>query len=512
MKKIGFLNILILFALNSSNFQVVGQTQNKFITDSLDNYIGNAMKVWDIPGVSVAIVKNDTVVYAKSFGVNDLHRQTKTDNTTLFPIWSMGKSFTAFSLALLEDRKQLDLEDKVKKYDPKFKMESLAHEKEMNLMDLLSHRMGIETFQGDFLWSESSLVNEQLIQKWSKFTPKYPIRSGFQYSNFGYMIAANVVENVSKTKWQSYINDEILKPLGMQNTFVYIDDLKQKQNIANGHIKMNGKVMPLMGQNNIKIEAFGGMYSSIDDMILWIKLHLNKGNIGKANVFNERIFNRVHKPQNIIGKMYLPDGSSPNVNYALGWEVRDYMQREVISHGGAYTGFSSMMGFVPQEKLGFVVLTNSDSHELGEALKWQIIDAYLNRNYINYAQNMYNYTKMGEEWEAKNQAIMQDSVALKLPTSVPLKAFEGNYESAVYGKIQVIVQDANTLKLTFEHHPQLTAILKHIGNNRFWCEYSQTMFGKVIVPFMVQNASVIGFELAVHPYVEFTTYSFRKQK
>ncbi|SFF57758.1 CubicO group peptidase, beta-lactamase class C family [Thermoflexibacter ruber] len=512
MKQKLLIFILISLTLNLHSLQVFAQTKNSFVADSLDTYITKAMKLWNIPSVAVAIVKDDTVVYLKSFGISDLSTQSKADNTTLFPIWSMGKSFTAFSLALLEEGNRVKLEDKVKKHYPQFKMNNSSYENEMNLIDILSHRMGVETFQGDFLWSESSLNNEKLLQKWSKFSPKHPIRSGFQYSNFGYLIAGEVISNVSKQNWQSFMTNEILKPLSMSNTVLLVNELKKKQNVAKGHIKVNGTIVPIVEGESMKIEPFGGMYSTIDDMIIWIKLHLNKGKIGTTKIFNESIFERVHKPQNIVGKMYLPDGSSPNVNYALGWEVRDYQHREVITHGGAYTGFSSMMGFVPQEKLGFVILTNSDAHELGEALKWQIIDAYLNRNYTNYAQNMYNYTKAGEEWEAKNLSKMQDSVALNLPTILPLNDFVGTYGSDTYGEIQVEIDTPNSLKLKFEHHPQLVATLKYIGNNRFWCEYSQTMFGKVIIPFEIKNNKVIGFELSVHPYVEFTSYLFKRRR
>lgn len=117
-----FVSLLISSALTLCNLQVFAQSKNSFIADSLDNYIANAMKLWNIPGVAVAIVKDDVVVYSKSFGVSDLSTQSKVDNTTLFPVWSMGKSFTAFSLALLEERNRIKLEDKVKKYYPQFKM------------------------------------------------------------------------------------------------------------------------------------------------------------------------------------------------------------------------------------------------------------------------------------------------------------------------------------------------------------------------------------------------------
>lgn len=503
------LTIVIFITLNTNGWC---QNNNSFIKDSLDAYVNKAMELWDIPGVAITIIKNDSILYSKGFGVIKKNTQTKVNSSTLFPIWSMGKSFTAFSLALLEDRNQLKLEDKVKNHFRAFKMKNKDYENEMNCIDLLAHRMGIETFQGDFLWSESTLSNEQLLSKWSNFNPKYPIRSGFQYSNFGYLIAAEVIENRGKKKWQSFISDEILKKLQMDQSILFVDDLKKNRNIAIGHTKINNIINPLQQGEGIKIEAFGGMYANVEEMIQWIRLHLNKGIINNKRIFNEQLFDRVHKPYNTIGKMFLPDGTSPNVNYGLGWEIRDYNNREIITHGGSYTGFVSMMGFVPSDKLGFVILTNSDAHELCEALKWQIINAYSNKPFFNYMTEMFNYTKAGDEQLKIELKKINDSINLKLPTSIPLKNFEGTYYNEIYGKILVKVDLLNNLLLQFEHHPNLTATLKHISDNRFFCEYSQAMFGNVEIPFIIKNKKVEGFELSVHTYVEFTRYSFTKLK
>jgi CubicO group peptidase (beta-lactamase class C family) len=504
------LRLLTVLFIGFFASNVSGQTRNSFVRDSLDGYILKAMELWDIPGLAVAIVKNDTVVYSKGFGVTSLSSQQSVDSSTLFPIWSMGKSFTAFSLALLENRKQLALEDKVTKHYKAFHIASEVHEREMNIVDLLSHRIGIETFQGDFLWSESSLNTDHLLEKWSQFRPVYPIRSGFQYSNFGYLIAGKIIEQVSTKNWQTYLKEEVLDPLEMKDCRLFIQEVLKEQNVARGHSKVDGKVIEIAKGESMLIEPFGGMYANVEDISTWLRLHLNKGMLGSERLFDEAIFRKTLKPENIIGKMYLPDGSSPNVTYALGWEVRDYQNREVITHGGAYNGFLAMMGFVPQENLGFVILTNSDANELGEALKWQIIDSYTQRSFTNYAEKMYDYTKSGEIWEAQENQKLRDSVALNLPTSIPLRHFEGDYVSEIYGKIQITQEGTNTLKLIFEHHPNLTATLNHIGNNRFYCKYSQPMFGKGIFPFEVVDGKIKGFELSVHPFVEFTTYSFKK--
>lgn len=505
------LGMLIVF-LFLAHHKMLAQNKNTFIQDSLDHYINNAMKIWNIPGVAIAIIKNDSIVYSKGFGFIEVDKRNKVNTSTLFPIWSMGKSFTAFSLALLEDRNHLKLDDKISDHFQTFKMNNKNYENEMNITDLLSHRMGIETFQGDFLWSETSLSTEQLLEKWSNFSPTYPIRSGFQYSNYGYLIAGQVIESVSKKKWQKFLTDEVLKPLQMNQSILFVDELNLKKNIAKGHVKVDHKITPLAKGESIKIEPFGGMYTSVDEMIVWIQLHLNKGIINNKSIFAERIFDRVHKPYNIVGKMYLPDGSSPNVNYGLGWEIREYHGKEIVTHGGAYNGFLSMMGFVPNEKLGFVILTNSDAHELTEALKWQIIDAYFNRKYVNHAVAMFNYSNAADVRRSNWLTKISDSLAENRVRKIPLKKFEGMYQNNIYGSIKVKQIDAHTLELKFEHHPKLTATLKHLGDNRFFCEYSQAMFGKVIIPFLEKNNEVDGFELTMDSFVEFTPYYFTKLK
>lgn len=500
--------LLILWIYTDVN----AQNKNSFVQDSLDQYINDAMTKWNIPGLAVAITKDDRLVYSKGFGIANVDIGNKVDENTLFPIWSMGKSFTAFSLALLEQRNQLHLDDLVKHHYQNFKMDSKDYENELTLIDVLAHRMGVETFQGDFLWSESPLTTAQLLDKWAHFKPRYPMRSGFQYSNYGYLIAGQVLESVGKKTWQTFLTDEILKPLGMNRSTLLEEDLKTNNNVSSGHTKIQGTIKTIGAMQGLRIEPFGGMYSSIHEMIVWIQLHLNKGIINGKRIFAESIFDRVHQSYNSIGKMYLPDGSNPLVNYELGWEVRDYYGKKVITHGGSYHGFLTMMGFVPQEKLGFVILTNSDAHELTESLKWQIVDAYRNQAFKNHVQPLVEYTQREEIRREQWLQVMLDSVAQKIKPTIPLKRFEGSYQNKIYGIVQVKLVGDDTLELKFEHHPLLTASLKHIGDNRFFCEYSNSMFGKVVIPFEEKNNTIISFELSVDPLVEFTTYQFLKCK
>lgn len=508
IQKIGTILICIFSIVNPS--ELYSQKRNPFIQDSLDNYIINSMKLWEIPGVAVSIIKNDSVIYCKGFGVNDVKEKKAVDTKTNFRIWSMGKSFTAFSLALLENRKKIELDKPVKNYLHSFKMANKLFEDEINSIDLLSHRIGIETFQGDFLWSESNLSDKELLNKWSNIKPTYPFRSGFQYSNYGYLIAGELISKLSNKNWKNFINDELFVPLGMENSF-FDSNQTTNTNLSIGHTKVNGKIERLDYSNNSKSHAFGGVFSNVEDLSKWIKLFLNKGVHNNKQIFDYQIIKRVTKSQNIIGKGHLPDGTSPNMNYALGWEVRDYNNREVITHGGAYSGYLSMMGYVPKENLGFVILTNSDSNELVESLKWQIIDAFTGRKFNNYSIIIDNYNK--ERDKKKEENIEKKEIergSNNLDTEL-LKNIIGTYENDVYGKITIGYSESNGLNMLFENHPNLSAKLDYLGNQKFKCKYSLPLFGEVTLSFNIIENRKISFDLYVDPFVEFTHYRFTKK-
>ena len=478
----------------------------------IDTVVQQAMREWKIPGVAIGIVHKDSVVYAKGFGVSDLVSKKAVNKNTAFPIWSMGKSFTAFSLALLEQQNKIHLDTPILSYGSDQFKQLWRNQPRLNTIDLLSHRTGLETFQGDFLWSESNLSAKQLAAKWQSLHPVYPIRSGFHYSNLAYLMAGELIQQVSTLSWQQYLEHHVFSVLGLKHITTNSKKIQQLANRASGHTVVQDSLIQVQVAKQPRIEAFGGMYADIQSMIDWLRLHINKGRFNGRQVFPTEVIDRVLRAQNSIGEMYLPDGTHPKTDYALGWESRNYHGKQVFSHGGAYAGFLSMMGFVPELQLGFVVLTNSDAHELGEALRWQIIDAAMGRPFVNYAVNIQQYLAAGAAAAEKEKRLINDTVAMHLPTSVPIKNFVGEYRNPVYGKVWIKQMGTSGLTMRFQQHPQLKASVYHLGANRFYTEYNQTVFGTAILPFTLAGDSVHSFKLFVNPSVEFTEYTFRKTK
>src|SRR5678816_236263 len=207
MKKIKFL--LLLFA----NIQLHAQDVPGFIKDSLDIYVERALKDWKIPGVSVCIVKDGKVVVMKGYGVKEVGSTDKVDDNTLFMIGSNTKAFTATALAMLDAEKKMSLDDKVQKWLPDFKLSDPWVAKETTIRDLLCHRLGFETFQGDFMYFDSDLSLEEVREKFAKVKPLYSFRSRWGYTNAAFMTAGEIIPKVTGKTWAQFVHDSIFVPV-----------------------------------------------------------------------------------------------------------------------------------------------------------------------------------------------------------------------------------------------------------------------------------------------------------
>jgi CubicO group peptidase (beta-lactamase class C family) len=168
-----------------------------FIRDSLDNYIKRGMELWQIPGLSIAIVKDGKVILSKGYGVTEKDRSSKVDENTLFIIASNTKLFTGTALAKLDHEKKLSLNDRVTKYFPWFKLYDSASTRLANIRDMLCHRIGLKTFQGDFTFWDSNLAKDSIIWKMRYLKPSGEFRQDYGYCNSAFLVAGRVLEKVT---------------------------------------------------------------------------------------------------------------------------------------------------------------------------------------------------------------------------------------------------------------------------------------------------------------------------
>ncbi|MCJ7554287.1 MAG: beta-lactamase family protein [Ignavibacteriaceae bacterium] len=506
MKK--FYIIFLLLLLSSVN--VFAQETPSFITDSLDIYVERALEQWQIPGAAVLVVKDGKVVIVKGYGVKELGSNDKIDENTLFMIGSNTKAFTGTALALLEHEKKLKLEDKVIKYLSDFKMKDEWVTNELNLIDIISHRMGMETFQGDFMYWTSDLTSDEVLEKFGKLTPLYNFRTKYGYTNAGYAIAGKVIEKISGLKWEDYLKERLFLPLKMNSTTALSTDYFESENIAKPHTYVEGKMSLIPFQNIDNLAPCGSIGSSVNEISHWIIAQLDSGRYDGENVIPYNVIERTRYPQTIVRRSRHPFNQSNFTLYGLGWSLEDYEGKEIVSHTGGVNGFVTSVTLVPSENLGIVVLTNNDQNAFFQMLKWEIIDAYLGLPYRNYNDFVFQRAIKQKEQTDNQVLALKDSANMNIKPEFDLYEVAGRYINDIYGYADLI-QKENYLELILQHHSRMKGKLEYIGNNRFLCTYSDPAYGIRVFPFEIENGKVKAFDLYVDNFIEFLPYKFVKE-
>lgn len=509
MKKI-FLTVLGFLGFLSLSFSQDAATPS-FIKDSLDIYVNRALADWKIPGVAVCIVKNGKVVLMKGYGVKEMGTTDQVDENTLFMIGSNSKAFTATALAMLDADKKLSLDDKVQKWLPDFKLYDPWVAKEATVRDLLCHRLGFETFQGDFMYFDSDLTTAEVREKMAKLKPMYSFRSKWGYTNAAFMTAGEIIPKVTGKTWAAFITDSIFKPLGMKSSLALSKDIKTAINKCAAHTVVMNELRKIPYGNIDNLAPAGSISSSASDMSKWVIAQLANGKLEGKEIIPADAIAQTRTPHSILGNGGHMFNKAHFALYGLGWFLEEYAGRKIVSHTGGVNGFVTSVCLVPEEKLGIIVLTNTDANSFYEALRNEIEDAYLGLPYRNYSKIYLNYQWADEEEKIKQWREIKDSVATNPKTALPLTAYAGDYVHDVYGKMNIKIEN-NKLIMRFEHHKGRYGTLEPLGGNRFFCTYSDPLYGMKKLEFTVAANKVKSLTVKVADFVEFTPYEFLKIK
>lgn len=480
-----------------------------FITDSLDTYISRALVNWNIPGVAVAIVKDNQVVMAKGYGVTETGGKQPVDASTLFMIASNVKAFTGTAMAMLEHDSLCSLSDKVTKWLPEFSLYDPGTTRQATLKDLLAHNLGYSTFQADWLCFYSTLTREDLFDAYPQAEPPYPYREKYGYSNFGYFFAGECIRAISGMPWDKYIRQKILDPLQMDRTQLLTGNLSQLPNTAKGHTFESGVLKKFPFPNVDVIGAAAGMSSSATDLSHWLMAQLNEGTYGGNKVIPNAVIAKTRTPVTIIGRNQHLYNSTHYELYGLGWSMEDYAGKEVVSHSGGIWGFVSCVALVPEAGLGIVVLTNSDENWFYEALKWEIIDAFLELPYRNYSDEYLRMFRQRADMKKLNDEGWANKVIKSYPHGLKASDFAGTWSNDLYGKMEITVV-ANGLKATFEHHPGMEALLVPMPDDTFLCTYTPTRWGTFRLKTEQDEAGRLFIDIRVADRLDRGTYRFGK--
>jgi CubicO group peptidase (beta-lactamase class C family) len=388
---------------------------------SFDNYIGESMYDFRIPGATIAVIKGGEIIYSGAFGYS-FFPVSAASVSDVFGIGSVTKGFVTATILSLAKEGVLDLDTPVKQYLPELDLTDQDAEDRATLRDLLLHRTGLPTH--DFAFYGSDIDSDQLFGRMKNLQFSAALGEKWQYSNIMYMVAGRVIEKVTGRPWHEVVREKVTGPIGMNHTSFTFDGLTSDSNAASGYYSTKSFGPLLLDYRSFDVVGpAGAMNSTVGDLSQWIKLLLNKGEFNGTQVLPEGLVDQLIEPQQPMGQSRLHPEFSES-EYAFGWTSQKYRDHRIAWHTGDVDGFKSLVGFMPDDDVGFVILTNCNSSLNLKAWGTYIVDRALGFPETDWINELENHG--GEDNPVPEPR--------NLPSGYDL---EGVYSNPGYGEVRV---------------------------------------------------------------------------
>jgi CubicO group peptidase (beta-lactamase class C family) len=462
-----------------------------------ENSIVNAMRDFHVPGLSLAVVKDDRVLFVRGFGVRTLGDSTPVNEHTTFAIASISKSFTSTALAMLVSEGRMNWDDPVTRYLPGFRLFDDFASREMRVRDLLIHNSGLHEVSGGTIWYGSDFSREEVVYRLRYLRPTSSFRSSYAYQNVMYLAAGQVLRSITGMEWDEFIQTRIFDPLGMADSAPNLDRARARPNMATPYSQVpyasNGSICAIPYRNHDNVGPAASIHASAWDLAQYLRLHLNNGVFENQVLFSPQAGNELHASQIVI-----PADPSPALGlkaaprfttYGLGWRIQDYHGRKLVQHAGGVDGMRTLVTMLPEERLGVVALSNMEV-PLTYPVTFTLLDSLLGEPEIKWVDG---YSQMMAETRQKRAAAEEERAAARQPAAkplLPLEAYAGQYTSALVDAVNVTLESGR-LVLRFQHTPAFTADLDPWHYNTFrltwrdpyipwgWVTFDQDARGRV---------------------------------
>ena len=479
-------------------------------TDSLDSYIKSGLADWNLPGLAVVIVKDGQVILLKGYGVRDIETKAPVDENTLFMIASNTKLFTATSLSQLEFDGKLSIDDKITKYFPDFALYDPATTASVSIRDMLSHRIGTKTFQGDFTFYNGNLSRREIMQKMRLLKPIAGYRQSYGYCNSCFLTAGQVIPEVTGKPWEVYVQDSILTPLQMTNTYTTSIGIGERKNVSRPYTtSFTNTIQRVPYDEWDNLGPAASIVSSVSDLSHWLAFQLDSGRYNGNRIMPFAILQKTRDINTIVSSRksgYLP---THIVGYGLGLLNADYNGRQIFWHTGGAGGMVSNVCFVPEEKLGIAILTNNDNQGFFEALRYQILDHYLGVPYVNRSQQSLARFRKGEEKSMAEISAWKGRLKNNKPPAA-IVSYAGHYTNPLYGSMDISVKNQK-LVLHFNGHNHLSATAEYMDNGEWLLQYDNIEYGIFPMTFVAGSQNALSVSIKENDFVEYDPYTFTRK-
>jgi CubicO group peptidase (beta-lactamase class C family) len=444
-------------------------------------------------GVAVLVLKDDKVIYKNALGYKNLNTKEVLTTKSLFNIASCSKAFTAAAIGILVQEGKLKWTDKVIDYIPEFRLSDPYITKEMTITDILCHRSGFATFDGDLLWYQTSYSDLDIIRKLKYLPVKQDFRSSFGYQNNMYLVAGEIIHRVSGKSWSEFIQEHFLTPLNMTDSRPSIDEVKPGQDLAQPH--SNGKLQPIVAFKACK--PAGAIFSSVVDLANWATMLLDSGRWNNNEILKSSTIQNLFADKTIIGaRASLQKRGTHFYNYGLGWFVFDYQGNKIVEHDGGMPGYISKVTLVPEKKLAVIILNNGEDYYINDVIRYSILDVLLGGKDKDWVAEYESYKKLNDQAQEKGANERLTKRALNTSPSLPLPSYCGLYNDPSYGEAEVEMT-GDSLKLTFLPAKEtFHSIMIHWHYNTFKVKFKDAFLAYGLVTFSFNaNGEVTGFKI-----------------
>ncbi|AZN33876.1 serine hydrolase [Pseudoalteromonas sp. Xi13] len=445
-------------------------------TTDLEEVINTSMARFDVPGMAVAVVQDDKVVFAKGFGTSNLNTNAKVNKDTLFGIASNTKAFTSAALAKLVDEGKLSWDDRVIDHLPEFRLYDFYVTREMRVRDLLSHRSGLGLGQGDLMiWPSTDKSIEAILAGLQYLKPASSFRSQYAYNNLMFVTAGEVVARVSGMSWNDYIEKNILQPLHMDNSRAGFSRIpKSNKNWAIGHIPMDGKLNPFFVNYLEDFRGAGAIASSVNDMSQWLLTQLAGGKMPSGEqLFSEKQQAQMWHPHitSMASKSAYEAYHQQFRGYGLGWSIEDYHGFKKLGHGGGILGMVSQVTLLPEKKLGIVILSNQQAFSALSAVTHEVLEDALELEDKDWVEEL---AKKHFASKQKAYANAKPDTPADYQPQLPNINYTGTLHDDWYGDV-IIEQLDGKLRIDFTHTKRLKGTLEHYTGNTFIVKWDEKL-------------------------------------
>ena len=462
----------------------------------LSEWIEEGLDQWDIPGLAVAVVHKDEVVFIEGFGIRKLGEPEPVDEHTLFGVASITKAITATALGILVDEGLISWDDPVVDHLPDFRLYDDWATEQLTIRDALTHRSGLGRMIGNRLQFMTDRDRSELIYRLRYLEPEIPFRSGYVYNNMMYLVAGEIIPAVTGQSWDDFVNERIFEPLGMERSNTSITEIADDENAAWPHQEIRGELVTIPRRNFDNAGPAASVNASVANMAQWLRLHLGEpGVVDGGRLVSESVMREMHTTQIALPEREMYGDLR---GYALGWFIEYHRGMRIQRHGGGTDGMNTTIMLMPELDLGLIVTANTFTM-FRDAIAFRILDHYLgygddtdwNRQLLEEHRERYQY-----------QMARRDTIHMMrqqhVPPSLPEGRFVGRYYDDLYGELEVLEEDGR-LVLRFWEDDALMADLEHWEGDRYRAVWRNPAQREKFVDFLLGPRAVVeGIDVTIN--------------